>query len=363
MKSLPPAPQSQALDVPAPGGNTALEPHVPGPSAVVGPMLDPPDKVAALLLAMGKEMADRIASGLTEAELRQLARRTMHLPTISKEKLEELIGELSEELIDDGGLVGSEASAEHLIAGLLPEDQAIELMSEIRGTPGDVVWRKLEVMESEDLAELIGEEHPQVAAYILSTLTSEKAAHVLDLVEAQIRTDLVWRMLIAKKPSPDGQRLLEERLLVRLKGMSSQSDDTNTLRLSDVLNRIERAKADEAVEALEQSHPEQVPKIKQRLFRFEDLVGLSNGDRGKVVESFDTEQLIVALRGAEEGVVGAILGVLSPRARRLVEQELASNAPVQADDVLRFRREIAALALDMSDRGLISVHQSPDDSE
>src|SRR5690606_31144431 len=95
---------------------------------------------------MGKENADRIVRHFGEEDLKHLARTAATLGRVPRSAIDSLVDELAEAVSVGADLMGNDSVAEQLISGFLPEDQAAELMSDLRGDAGKVVWPRLAKM-------------------------------------------------------------------------------------------------------------------------------------------------------------------------------------------------------------------------
>ncbi|MEM7777222.1 MAG: FliG C-terminal domain-containing protein [Pseudomonadota bacterium] len=319
------------------------------------------EKVTALLLAMSKENADRIIRLFDESEIRVVARSASELPAISLDRLEEVISELSDELAVEKGLIGSPEHAEQLLAGVVPDEQAVEIISDLRGESGLLVWGKLEAMPSAELVEMLADEHPQAAAVVLDRLDTERAAATLDLMTSERRIELSRRMLSLRKPSDAAIRMIENRLKEKLQANSQKPETSDSdVRLSAVLNNLDREHADEVLRGIEESHPDEISSIRKRMFRFDQITKLTQEDRVRLFDPIPSETVILALRQAEDDLKECVLASVSARSRRLMEQELDVAMRVTPEAVLEAQRGIARKALEMIQAGEITFEATED---
>lgn len=318
------------------------------------------DKVTAILLAMGKDYADRVLREFDEPQIRTVAYAAAKLPAVPSDELAAAVGELAEKLNSEELVVGSQEKAQELVAGILPDERTLELMAQVRSDPGLIVWPKLSFMDSKKIATIIGDEHPQVSAYILSRLPPDAAAAALKELDPKLRIDLSSRMLATRPPSESAIKLVERRLLQKLSVLNSTDEMESAKRLSAILNRLDRDDVDAILQKLETAHPATVPKVRERLFRFEDFGRLPERDRTRVVEELQTEELTLALRDANDELGNVILSSLSARARRIVEQELALKIKVRRSEIDAMQRRIAKIVLDMAERGEIQFNDEND---
>jgi len=326
--------------------------------------LSGPDKVAALLLAMGKPMADRVLRHFDETEIKMIARSAAMLGTVAKPVLEKLIEELAESLATGTDLQGSLADVEALLAGIIPPERIAEIMSDVRGQPAQSIWTRLSDIPHQAIAQFISKEHPQVGAYILAKANAATASGVLSFMTAEQRNELMRRMLSIKPIMEQPQRVLEfvmhDELMIKV--TRNTGPDIHA-KLADIINKMERQHMDEVLQNLEQHRPKEAKRVKSLLFTFDDIAKLTDEARSKLIDQVPPERVILALKGAEPYLRDLILASVGARARRMIEQEVTSGASAPQKEIVKARRAIADLALEMIERGLIEMasEQSSDE--
>lgn len=328
--------------------------RIEGQAGLEGVDLAGAQKVAALLLALGKPLADRIIRNFDDSEIRVLAKTASNLPAVTPGRLEGLLEELEKCLGDPGHLVGSSVEAQQLLAGVVSDDQVSQIMAEIEGTAHDRVWTKLASVADDKIAEVVCREQPQVAAFILSRLDVGKASAVLEKIDVAIGSDISRRLLTLKPIHEEAQRLVAERLESELFNDAAGATSINRhAQLGAILNQLKRDQVTEILSAIEQQLPDDARRVKEHVFNFEDIVAMPSVHRVRLMEEVPTERLVLALRNCEAGLRDCILAALSPRARRLVETELSSGAQLVQRNIEEARRQIATLALSMAERQMI----------
>ncbi len=75
----------------------------------------------------------------------------------------------------------------------------------------------------------------------------------------------------------------------------------------------------------------------------------------KLFDGLATDVVTVALRGASAELTEAALSSLGARSRRMIESELAAEAPVRAEDISRARKTIAAAAIRLASEGALEL--------
>ena len=321
------------------------------------------DRVVALLLAMDKPSANRIIKQFEDREIRALAKSAAVLPAVELEKIAQIIDELNQEMDAANVIVGSSNEVHGLLSGVMDDEDVSEIVGELNGQAPKKIWRKLVDVPDAKLATFLDKEQPQVSAFVLSKLPVDKVSAIMEKLDADLRAELSSRLLYLKPISDAAARLVADRLAHDLLGeVAAVSAPDHHARLGAILNRLDRQQAADILGRLETSNPQDVPKVRRYIFGFEDIIGLTPEDRSILLDQVPAEQLVLALRGAGEGVRAAALSALSPRSQRLVEAELANNVKVPPKAVLDARRAISDLALSMAEKAAIrlSAEEEPD---
>jgi flagellar motor switch protein FliG len=317
------------------------------------------EKVAALMLAMGKPLASRLLKHFDEDEIKALAKAAAELGAVPRKMLDDLVTEFASGISMGSDVRGSIGEAEQLLTGVVPTDQLAEIMSDVRGDHTRGVWPRLSQMPEQPVSQFLSREHPQVAAFVLSRTSPALAAAVLETLTPDTRNELMRRMLTMKHVMEVPLKLLEVALNEELlrKAARNSGQDIHA-RIADIINRMKREHMDEVFDVLNEFRPKEAEKVKALLFTFDDLVKLTPEAVMKVFEQVPAERTILALKGAEPKLTELILSSLGARNRRMIEQELQAGGQPAQRDVLKARRAIADLVLQLAERGQVDLHPS-----
>jgi len=314
-------------------------------------------KATALLLAMQKPLADKIIRQFKDSDIRDVARAAVELPPIGPEMLEHLVAELAKEIESVSAIEGSPGGASQLLAGIVPEEEVTEIMSEIAGQPPTLIWKKLASASEDKVKDFVVSEQPQVSAYLLSKLPPDKSAAILAKVDDELRFDISARLVQLKPISDVAIAMLTERLGSELLQGADQTGTggDNHAMLGAVLNKLDRDQASAILQRLSDELPKEAQRVRKFVFSFEDVGALTQEDRATLFEQAPAERTILALRDCDPALAGIILDSLSPRARRLIASELSNAVRVANSAIVEARRAIADLALALAERSMISL--------
>lgn len=319
--------------------------------------LNGPEKVAAVLLSLDKDVAQRVLKHFDQNELRRLAKHAAGLGSVPASILEQLIDDMIDNLSRDGSeLVGSAGQAEQLLTGIIPPEQLADIMSDVLGSSNQFFWRRLSTMPEAALAAKLVNEHPQTIAVIVSKVDSSFAAKLLARLPGELRNSVMRRMLVARPVSDAALRILETTLQEDLLG-STAADATagSKVRVAGIINQMEREQMEDILGTIAESEPKIAEELKSLLFTFEDIPKLNSRAKTILFDQLPTEQLILALKGADASIKEAALPYLGARVRRMVEAELARGEAPPRRDVLKAQREIAETVLKLGEQGVIEI--------
>lgn len=319
--------------------------------------LQGPERVAALLLAMGKPLAERLLPHFEPGELREISRCAVALGRVPDVDLEALIEDFANQFAAGLNLLVSAREFENLLTGVIPPEQPPDEGGET-AAPEDpsTIWEKVSRLSETVIAEYLSGEHPQTVALVVSNLAPAMAAKVMTELPAALRDGAMRRMLGAKPATEAGLRVVASALeadLLQAAARESGADPHE--RLARIINNMDRDQMEGFLQNLGDARPQSAEILKGLLFSFDDLSNLSDEARASLLDKVSSDQLVLALKGTEAAFRESVLAALPARARRAVENELNRNEATPQRDVAQARRDIVNIALEMAERGEIQL--------
>lgn len=314
-----------------------------------------PEKVGVLLLALGKSRAATLLRRLDPDELKLLTRSSSKMRPVSAEEVETLVEEFANSFSTGVNFAGTAQEVKDLLADVMSQDEMAQYLGE-QGDDGQSVWEKLPTLKDNVLHSLLLKEHPQTVALILSRIDSNLGARVLRTLEPEMRHSLLRRMLGLKGVSGSAvaaieNGLREDLLATMLSAPNSEARKT----IAGILNKLDGSQANEILKSIAVTRPEDANELKSMLFSFADIANLKPRARGLIMEKVPTEQVVLALNGADPELQQAVLSTLTARVRRMVEAELEAAPEARSRDVEEARRGIVATVLNLMARGEITL--------
>jgi flagellar motor switch protein FliG len=326
----------------------------PKPAQQAAAPLSGAEKVAVLLLALGKPRAAKLLKRLDPEEMKILTQLAGDLQPIGASDLEGLVEEFAQKFSSGINFVGTEKEVKSLLSDVMGEDQLAGVMSEeeAAGELPERVWDRIAKVKDDALRAYLQREHPQTAAMILSHIGSETAARIISTFPAQERNALLIRMLGIKKVADDAARAVENAIAEDLLSKSSTGSHAG---IADILNRLDKSQSEDLLKDLAVVRPDDAKTLKGMLFTFIELVNLPAKARTLVLDQVPIEKLVAALKGTDTAFQQAILSSLAARSKRMVEAELQGGGNASERDVVEARRAIVDTVLKMMAKGEIAL--------
>ncbi len=323
-------------------------------SAAASSQLTGAEKVAVLLLALGKARAAKLLKKFDTEELKLLTRSAADLRPVGMSDLERLVEEFAQRFSSGVNFAGTVTEVKDLLSGVMTEEQFAEVLSEapVKEEP---VWERVSSMSPEALRGLLGKEHPQIVAFILSRIDTELAANLIGTFAPEVRNGLLCRMIAIKGVADDAVKALESVLREELAAASAQSAHVG---IADILNRLDKTQSEEVLKSLAELRPDEAKALKSMLFTFEDVAKLAAPARTMLLDQVPIERLVAALNGTTPDFQAVILSALASRSRRMVEAELQGGSTPSARDVAEARRAIVDTVLKLVAKGEIQMPAS-----
>jgi flagellar motor switch protein FliG len=309
------------------------------------------EKVAVLLLALGKQRASKVLKRFDAEDLKLVTRSIGDLPPLSAADLERLVEEFAHKFSSGVNFVGSAAELRDLLSGVMTPDEA----SPDAAAEEEPIWPKVSAVKLDALRAYLMGEHPQTVALILTKVDPDTASKVITSLPLEMRNGLMRRMLSIKHVAEPALNAIAAALRETL--LAAPPSETR-MGIADILNRLDKTQTEEILKSLGELRPEDAKALKKLLFTFEDLTILPQRARTVVFDQVPIERLVLSLRGTDAEFQSAILSSLASRSKRMVEAELQSGSTATPADIASARRQIVEAVLKLIAKGEIQMPTS-----
>jgi flagellar motor switch protein FliG len=164
---------------------------------------------------------------------------------------------------------------------------------------------------------MIQNEHPQTIALILSYCTVEQSSAIL----SELREIYRWMLSSVSRQWTASPEIVKdiERLIERKMQMSETGEFTEiggTKYIAEVLNSVDRGTEKYIMDELSKKDPKLSEEIRNSMFVFEDIANLEPIYIQRFLQDVNTNDLLIALKGASKEVVDIFYQNMSMRMRK-----------------------------------------------
>ena len=315
------------------------------------------EKAAVLLMTMGEQAAAEILKHMGPKEVQKIGIAMASLQNVSKETVNATMADFVNSLHNQTSLgVGSDEYIRSVLVNALGEEKAATMIDRILLGGNTKGLESLKWMDPRAVAELIRLEHPQIIAIVLSYLESDQAAAVLQEFPEKVRSDLVLRVATLNGVQPSAMQELNDILERQLKGGGGglKSSSIGGVKCAaNILNFVDGSVGNKVMDAMKDADADLCQSIQDLMFVFDDLVEVDNRGIQTLLREVSSETLVLALKGADDGIKQKILSNMSQRAAEMLREDLESRGPVKLSDVETAQKEIITIARRLAAEGQI----------
>lgn len=313
------------------------------------------EKAAIFLLSLGETEAAQVLKHMGPKEVQKVGAAMASMTNITRDQVRAVISTFIEEVDNQTALgVGSEEYIRKMMVDALGAEKAGGLIDRIllgRNTKG---LEALKWMDGRAVAELIRLEHPQIMAIVLSYLDSDHAADVIGHLPDRVRVDVLLRIATLDGIQPSALAELDdimERQFSGNTGNVKSSSVGGVKSAANILNFVDSAVEGEIMEMIKDTDAELGQKIQDLMFVFDNLAEVDDTGIQALLREVSSENLIIALKGADEAIREKIFKNMSKRAAEMLRDDLEAKGPVRLSEVEAAQKEILSIARRMAESG------------
>jgi flagellar motor switch protein FliG len=322
-------------------------------------------KGAILMLALGEEEAAEVMKFLGPREVQKLGAAMSTMKAIQSEELVAVLEEFRAETEQNTSLgLDSDDYIRTVLTKALGEDKAASLLNRILGTRDASGIESLKWMDSQSVADLVRNEHPQIIATILVHLERYHACEVLGHFTERLRNDVVLRIATLDGVQPAALRELNEVLTKLLTGNENLKKKPmgGVRAAAEILNFLSGENEASVMSNLKNYDVDMAQKIMDEMFVFDNIMDIDDRGIQVMLREVQSDSLITALKGASQDLREKIFKNMSQRAAEMMREDLESKGPVRLSEVEAQQKEILQIVRRLADEGQIMLGAKGDDA-
>ncbi len=338
------------------------------PTATLQKLTESEKRAAVVLVVLGAGLSAEVMRNLPDDLVERLTYAISTMEAVPPELRQEITEDIIQEIEARRQFnVGGVEFARKVLSQALGRERAEELLSRITHRDADRPFDFLADIEPVHVARVVQEEHSQTIALILAHLPPMVAARIFSALPEERRTEVINRIGMMDRISPDVVRTVEAGVKQKLssilpKDQQGEQHMGGVDYLVQLFNHVDRTTEKTIMSELTTINPELADQVQSQMFVFEDLIMLDKRSLELVMREVDKKDLLLALRGAPENVREVLLQSISKRAARMIQEDLAVMGPVRLTAVEEAQKNIVKIVrrLEQEEQIVISRGGSDD---
>lgn len=316
------------------------------------------ERAAILMLALGEKDAATILAHMGPKEVQELGMAMAGLSNVSTEQMEHVMRSFVSTLGTQTALgMNSDEYIRNVMTQALGTDKASGVIDRILLGRNSKGLEQLKWMDPRSVAEMIRLEHPQIIAIVLSFLDPDQAADVLSAFPERVRSDIIMRIATLDGIQPAALQELDEILDHQFTGGTSVKTSSlgGVKTAANILNLVEGSIEAQIIEQMTTADGDLAQEIQDNMFVFENLIDVDDRGIQTLLREVASDRLLLAIRGADEGLKEKIFKNMSQRAAEMLRDDLEAAPPARISDVESAQKEILSVARRLADAGEINL--------
>jgi flagellar motor switch protein FliG len=311
-------------------------------------------RAAVLMLLLGEQQAAEIIRYLNPKEVQSLGGAMVSVADLSQEAVNAVLDEFVMTIKKQTNLgLGTTDYVEKVLKRALGDDKAASVLNRIMPGQSTKGLEILSWMDPRSIADMIYGEHPQVIAIILSVLEHQVAADVLTYLPDEARPEIMQRVASLDTVQPSAMTELEAIMKKQFSNNSSSKSSSfgGVKAAARIMNLTKTELEASIIVGLNSLDADLTMRIQDNMYTFENLTTMDNRGIQVLMRNVETDQLMIALKGATDQVKDKFFGNMSERARSMFKDDMEAKGPMRITDVEDAQKKIMRTARKLADAG------------
>jgi len=322
-------------------------------------------RASVLLLALGEQDAAAVLKHMDAREVQAIGTAMATLKNISRNDADSVLDAFTGSIGQQTSFgVGTEDYVRTMLIGALGEEKASGLLDRILVGRGSKSIEAIKWMDGRAIADMIGGEHPQIAAIVLAHLDAGHASEVLGHLPVGVRGEVVMRIATLDGVQPGALLELDQILERQVSGAGASGKSTalgGVKAAAQILNALDSTREFEVMESIVNADADLGQRIQEQMFVFDDLLRIDDRGLQTLLRDVPTDVLVIALKGADSAIREKIFSNMSKRAADMMREDLEVKGPVRLSEVDTAQKEILNSARKLAEEGQLNLGGGSDE--
>ena len=313
-------------------------------------------KSAILMMLLGEDEASEILKNLSPKEVQHIGSAMYSVEGLDQDTVNKVLDEFLAIIKEQTSLgLGAGDYIQNVLNKALGQDRAQSILGRITPSESSNAIEILEWMDSRAIAELISDEHPQIISLIISYLEPTQASDVLVMLDEKIQPEIIKRIATIQTVQPEALKNLELVMQKKFAANTSlrASQVGGVKAAASIMNFMKGDDEQKIFKEIAKYSKNLMTDIQEAMFVFDNLIKSDDKSMQVIIRSVETEDLVLAMKGADEELKDKMMSCMSQRAAANVADEMEALGPVRLSEVQEAQKRIINTARRLSDEGSI----------
>ena len=322
-------------------------------------------KAAMLLMSLDAATASELLKGIDTELVQELAVELAYLDAAgyrSDKQNSEIARQFCSALQSNQGF-HLKSFLKEMLKSTVGNEKAEQIQTQIQ----DLIQKRdpfisIRSIDSQTIASVLENEHPQAVAVVLSELPPKKSSEILGLLGEGIRLSAVGRMTGSETVTGEAKMRIAETICKRLEAAAaSATGATATVRpeqslrkVAVILRNLGKELRDGLLGAIQDKDSEAGSKVTELMIVWEDIPQVADRSLQEALRGIDSQKLALALTKANQAIIEKVKSNISERAAATMEEEASLMSAPKKEDIKESREEIVKVLREMNVKGELS---------
>ena len=322
-------------------------------------------KAAILLTCLDASIASELLSGLSPETVQEIAVEMAYVEATGVNKGRQSM-EVAQQFCNSlrsGSGFHLNSFLQEMLKNTVGPRKAEEVQTQIK----DLLKKRdpfiaIREADSNVIATVLEDEHPQAAAVVLSELPPRKSSEVLGCLGEGVRFSAIARMASSETVSPEAKTRIADMISKRIEGAAgadagetgANSSEQSLRKVAVILRNLSGELRDGLLEAIQQKDAHAGETVTSLMIIWEDIPQVADRSLQEGLRGVDSSKLALALVKADQLIADKIRANISERAAATLDEEASLISSPKREEIEEARAEIVQALRQMNEEGELS---------
>jgi len=281
------------------------------------------EKVAKVLLLLGKEEAASVMKHFKPDEVEKIASSLTKIKTINNDEAITLLKEINKKAFIKDTFSGGVETARQMLCTAFGKEKGEQFLYKALPDAREKPFEFLQDLETHQIKLALKDEPETVISVVMNYLEPEKSAALLKEYTKEEQKNILLRLAsggkIPREVFEQMEKIIKEK--VRLQGNVVTQVIDGRSKLANILKFMDVKDEEEIIRDISEFDPDLSKEIEDQVYTIDIILKISEKDLHKILNSFSDREVAVILKGQETEIKDKILSSLSQTRQKSIQYE------------------------------------------